>query len=61
MHKYAIMKTMCPSGYHHNGFFATHALGHIMYGTANNLKSCAQGHESTQSHFNDNREDTLFS
>ena len=27
-----IMKTMCPPGYHHNGFVATHALGHIMYG-----------------------------
>ena len=23
------MKTMCPPGYHHNGFVATHALGHI--------------------------------
>ena len=23
-----IMKTMCPPGYHHNGFVATHALGH---------------------------------
>ena len=22
------MKTMCPSGYHHNGFVAIHALGH---------------------------------
>ena len=29
---YVIMKTMCPPGYHHNGFVATHALGHIMYG-----------------------------
>ena len=29
---YAIMKTMCPPGYHHNGFVATHALGHMMYG-----------------------------
>ena len=29
---YAIMKTMCPPGYHHNGFVATHALGHIMDG-----------------------------
>ena len=29
---YAIMKTMCPSGCHHNGFVATHALGHMMYG-----------------------------
>ena len=26
------MKTMCPPGYHHNGFLATHALGHMMYG-----------------------------
>ena len=26
------MKTMCPLGYHHNGFVATHALGHMMYG-----------------------------
>ena len=29
---YAIMKTMCPPGYHHNGFVQTHALGHMMYG-----------------------------
>ena len=26
------MKTMCPPGYHQNGFAATHALGHMMYG-----------------------------
>ena len=26
------MKTICPPGYHHNGFVATHALGHMMYG-----------------------------
>ena len=26
------MKTMCPPGYHQNGFVVTHALGHIMYG-----------------------------
>ena len=26
------METMCPPGYHHNGFVATHALGHMMYG-----------------------------
>ena len=25
------MKTMCPPGYHHNTFVATHALGHMMY------------------------------
>ena len=29
---YVIMKTMCPPGYQHNGFVATHALGHMMYG-----------------------------
>ena len=29
---YAIMKTMCPPGYQHNDFVATHALGHMMYG-----------------------------
>ena len=28
------MKTMCPPGYHHNGFVATHALGHMMYGSS---------------------------
>ena len=28
---YVIMKTMCPPGYHHNGFVATHALRHIYY------------------------------
>ena len=27
---YVIMKTMCPSGYHHNGFVATHALGYMV-------------------------------
>ena len=24
------MRTMCPPGYHHNGFVATHALGDMM-------------------------------
>ena len=28
---HAIMKTMCPPGYHHNGPVAAHALGHMMY------------------------------
>ena len=28
---YVIMKTMCPPGYHQNGFVATHPLGHVMY------------------------------
>ena len=26
------MKTMCPPSYHHNGFGAAHALGHMMRG-----------------------------
>ena len=26
------MKTMCHPGCHHNGFLATYALGHMMYG-----------------------------
>ena len=43
---YVIMKTMCPPGYHHNGFVATHALGHMMY---INRTSCAQVHELPQS------------
>ena len=29
---YVIMKTMCHPGCHHNGFVATYALGHMMYG-----------------------------
>ena len=59
---YAIMKTMCPPGYHHNGFVATHALGHMMYGYhLINRTSCAQVHELPQSHCGDNRESTLFS
>ena len=33
MYIYVIMKTMCPPGYHHNGFVATHALGHMMHMT----------------------------
>ena len=57
---YAIMKTMYPPGYHHNGFVATHALGHMMYGTCNST-SCAQVHELPQSHCGDKREGTLFS
>ena len=26
------MNRMCLPGYHHNGFVATNALGHMMYG-----------------------------
>ena len=52
---YAIMKTMCPPSYHHNGFVTTHALGHMMY------RCHAQVHELPQSHCGDNWEGTLFS
>ena len=27
-----VLSCMCPPGYYHNGFVATHALGHMMYG-----------------------------
>ena len=33
------MKTIWPPGYHHNGFVATHALGHMMYTIAYMLGS----------------------
>ena len=52
------MKTMCPPGYHHNGFVATHALGHMMYSYYRT--SYAQVHELPQSHCGDNWEGTLF-
>ena len=29
---YAIIKTMCPPGFHYNGYVGTHALGHMIYG-----------------------------
>ena len=48
---YAIMKIMCPPVHHHNGFVATHALGHMMC----TWWLCAQ-----QSHCGDNPESTLF-
>ena len=54
---------MCHPGYHHNGFVATHELGHMMYGYRiyGYRTSCAQVHELPQSHCGDNREGTLFS
>ena len=33
------MKTMCPPGYHHNGFVATHALGRMIFMITNILRS----------------------
>ena len=52
---YEIMKTMCPPSYHHNGFVATYALGHI------NRTLCAQVRELPRSYCGYNWEDTLFS
>ena len=45
---YEIMKTMCPPGYHHNGFVATHALGHMMYGVfpVHHVPKCMSCHKS---------------
>ena len=40
---------MCPPNYHHNGFVATHALGHMMYGG-----HMMNVHELPQSHCGDN-------
>ena len=32
LNTYIITKTICPPGYHRNGFVATHATGHTTYG-----------------------------
>ena len=42
------MKTMCPPGYHHNGFVATHALGHMTYGCAqvHHVPKCMSCHKA---------------
>ena len=34
------MKTISPPGYHQNGFAATDALGHMMYGYVPKCMSC---------------------
>ena len=39
---YVIMKTMCPPGYHHNGFVATHALGL----TVHHVPKCMSCHKA---------------
>ena len=54
---YGIIKAMCPPGYHHDGFVATHALGHM---NIHHVMCGAQVHELPQSHCGDNREGILF-
>ena len=55
---YVIMKTMCPPGYHHNGFVATQRF----IGTSNvEPYIMCPSRELPQSHCGDNREGTLFS
>ena len=49
---HAIIETMCPPGYYHNGFVVTHALGHMMYGYTLLVPMTGRAH---------NGEDTLFS
>ena len=44
---YAITKTMCPPGYHHNDFVATHALGHMMYVSYTHTHSLTHTHTHT--------------
>ena len=39
------MKTMCPPGYHHNGFVVTHALGHMMQ-TVHHVPKCMSCHKA---------------
>ena len=41
---YVIMKTICPPGYHHSDFVATHVLGHMMYGWwSQSMRDCTVG------------------
>ena len=41
------MKTMCPPGYHHNGFVATHALGHMtVHQTVHHVPTCISCHKA---------------
>ena len=40
------MKTMCLSGYHHNGFVETHTLGHMMCTMLLHVPKCMSCHEA---------------
>ena len=42
MYMYVIMKTICPPGYEHKAFVASHALGHMMH-----IKYCGDNQEGT--------------
>ena len=56
---YTIMNTMCPPGYYHNCFVATHALGGV--GTwCTSGTPYAQVHELLQSHCGDKWEGKWF-
>ena len=55
------MKTMCPPGYHHNGFVGTHASCTWAHDVRFIMCQSAQVHELPQSHCGDNREGTFFS
>ena len=48
---YAIMKTMCPPIYHHNGFVRTHVLGGTWYTvctvTVHHVPKCMSCHKAT--------------
>ena len=37
---------MCPPGYHHNRFVATHAVGHMMYGSSSSFIKCMSCHKA---------------
>ena len=50
------MKTMCPFGYHRNGFMVVHALGYIKDGCN---EDHLQVHELPRSHCGDNRESNI--
>ena len=43
---HVIMKTMCARGYHHNGFVATHALGHMCMTRYTVFPKCMSCHKS---------------
>ena len=52
IYAYICLYIMCPPGYHHNGFVATHALGHMIYGLhiagTNEPKNAQQAKQGAQ-------------